>query len=70
MDPHRAESFRQLAIADVPPFQFGFQEALHEMARREDHRRKSTGEQMRCVATLAMTSRKSDSFTGYWQRAA
>ncbi|HYN46390.1 MAG TPA: IS1595 family transposase [Allosphingosinicella sp.] len=41
-----------------------------EMAWREDHRRKSNGEQMRCVATLVMASRKSSSFTGYWQRAA
>lgn len=40
-----------------------------EMAWREDHRRKCTGEQFRCVATLAMASRKSESFTGYWQRA-
>jgi hypothetical protein len=41
-----------------------------EMAWREDHRRKSTGEQLRCVATLALASGKSSSFTGYWQRAA
>ncbi len=41
-----------------------------EMAWREDHRRKSNGEQMRCVATLALAARKSASFTGYWQRAA
>lgn len=41
-----------------------------EMAWREDHRRKSTGEQFQCVATLAMASGKSASFTGYWQRAA
>lgn len=41
-----------------------------EMAWREDHRRKSNGEQMRCVATLAMASGKSSNFTGYWQRAA
>lgn len=41
-----------------------------EMAWREDHRRKDTGEQFRCVATLVMASRKSQSFTGYWQRAA
>lgn len=41
-----------------------------EMAWREDHRRKSTGEQFECVATLVMASRKSHSFTGYWQRAA
>jgi len=41
-----------------------------EMAWREDHRRKDTGEQFRCVATLAMASRKSAAFTGYWQRAA
>jgi transposase-like protein len=41
-----------------------------EMAWREDHRRKDTGEQFRCVATLAMASGKSSSFTGYWQRAA
>ena len=30
-----------------------------EMAWREDHRRKDTGEQFRCVATLAMASGKS-----------
>lgn len=41
-----------------------------EMAWREDHRRKSTGEQFRCVATLAMASARSASFTGYWERAA
>jgi len=41
-----------------------------EMAWREDHRRKSTGEQFECVATLVMASGKSESFTGYWQRAA
>ena len=41
-----------------------------EMAWREDHRRKDTGEQFRCVATLAMASGKSREFTGYWQRAA
>ena len=41
-----------------------------EMAWREDHRRKCTGEQFRCVATLAMASGKSSAFTGYWQRAA
>lgn len=41
-----------------------------EMAWREDHRRKSNGEQMRCVATLALAARKSEAFTGYWQRAA
>jgi transposase-like protein len=41
-----------------------------EMAWREDHRRKSTGEQFGCIATLAMASGKSASFTGYWQRAA
>jgi len=41
-----------------------------KMAWHEDHRRKSTGEQFECVATLVMASRKSHSFTGYWQRAA
>lgn len=41
-----------------------------EMAWREDHRRRSNGEQMRCVATLALRAGKSDSFTGYWQRSA
>lgn len=41
-----------------------------EMAWREDHRRKATGEQFGCIATLAMASGKSRSFTGYWQRAA
>ena len=41
-----------------------------EMAWREDHRRKSTGEQFDCIATLAMAAGKSRSFTGYWQRAA
>lgn len=40
-----------------------------EMAWREDHRRKSTGEQFECVATLVMASGKSRDFTGYWQRA-
>lgn len=39
-----------------------------EMASREDHRRKANGEQFRCVATLALASGKSASFTGYWQR--
>ncbi len=41
-----------------------------EMAWREDHRRKATGEQFECIATLAMASTKSRNFTGYWQRAA
>lgn len=41
-----------------------------EMAWREDHRRKPNGEQFECVATLALASGKSRSFTGYWQRAA
>lgn len=39
-----------------------------EMAWREDHRRKSNGEQFRCVGTLAMACGKSSTFTGYWQR--
>jgi hypothetical protein len=39
-----------------------------EMAWREDHRRKSNGEQFECVAGLAIKSGKSRSFTGYWQR--
>lgn len=41
-----------------------------EMAWREDHRRKSNGEQFACVAGLAIRSGKSRAFTGYWQRAA
>ncbi len=41
-----------------------------EMAWREDHRRKSNGEQFRCVATNALKLGKSAKFTGYWQRAA
>ena len=41
-----------------------------EMAWREDHRRRPNGEQFRCIATLAMATGKSGSFTGYWQRAA
>jgi transposase-like protein len=41
-----------------------------EMAWREDHRRKSNGEQFNCVAGLAIKAAKSDTFTGYWQRRA
>lgn len=41
-----------------------------EMAWREDHRRKSNGEQFRCVAQNAISIGKSPAFTGYWQRAA
>lgn len=40
------------------------------MAWHEDHRRNSNGQQLRCVATLALVSGKSSCFTGYWQRAA
>jgi transposase-like protein len=41
-----------------------------EMAWREDHRRRSNGEQFHCVATLALACGKSRTFTGYWQRKA
>lgn len=41
-----------------------------EMAWREDHRRKSNGEQFECVAGLAIKLGKSPAFTGYWQRRA
>jgi transposase-like protein len=40
-----------------------------ESAFREDHRRLSNGEQVRSVATLAMASRPSVDWCGYWQRA-
>lgn len=41
-----------------------------EMAWREDHRRRSNGEQFECVATLAMRGGKSPAFARYWQRTA
>jgi transposase-like protein len=39
-----------------------------EAAWREDNRRVSNGEQVNRVAGLAMTSKQSVDFTGYWQR--
>ena len=38
-----------------------------EMAWREDHRRKSNGEQYRCVAMLALSHPVSRNWSGYWQ---
>lgn len=39
-----------------------------EAVWREDNRRASNGEQVQRVAALAMRSRSSVDFTGYWQR--
>jgi hypothetical protein len=39
-----------------------------EASWREDNRRLSNGEQMSRVTRLAMASKASVDFTGYWQR--
>jgi hypothetical protein len=39
-----------------------------ESSWREDNRRSSNGEQVNRVATLAMASKPSVDFSGYWQR--
>lgn len=39
-----------------------------EAAWREDHKRLSNGDQVDKVVALAMRSRKSNEFCGYWQR--
>ena len=39
-----------------------------EASWREDNRRSSNGEQVNCVAGLALASKPSVDFTGYWQR--
>jgi hypothetical protein len=39
-----------------------------ESSWREDNRRSSNGEQVNRVATLALASKPSVDFTGYWQR--
>lgn len=41
-----------------------------EAAWREDHRRAANGEQVRGVTRLALATRPSVDFSGYWQRAA
>jgi hypothetical protein len=40
-----------------------------EASWREDHRRADNGSQVRAVASLALASRPSVDFCGYWQRA-
>jgi hypothetical protein len=40
-----------------------------EACWREDSRRLSTGEQVKAITTLAMHSKPSVDFSGYWQRA-
>jgi hypothetical protein len=56
-------------------FQLSFLLALHypqllryaqEMSWREDNRRMPNGEQLRCVAHLAMSRKPSVDFSGYW----
>ena len=42
----------------------------NEMAWREDHRRRSNGDQAMLVAGAAMAARQSRQWAGYWQRAA
>jgi hypothetical protein len=39
-----------------------------EASWREDNRKSSNGEQVNRVATLALASKPSVDFTGYWQR--
>jgi hypothetical protein len=39
-----------------------------ESSWREDNRRISNGDQVNCIASLAMKRGKSVDFTGYWQR--
>jgi hypothetical protein len=39
-----------------------------EASWREDNRRSSNGEQTNRIAGLAMASKPSDDFSGYWQR--
>jgi hypothetical protein len=39
-----------------------------EASWREDNRRQSNGEQVNQVAKLALTSKPSVDFSGYWQR--
>jgi hypothetical protein len=39
-----------------------------EASWREDHRKLSHGEQVNRIAGLAMASKQSVDFTGYWQR--
>lgn len=59
----RAEAGHHHHIAGVYLLRFA-----QEAAWREDHRRLSTGEQLHAVGSLAMRTKPSVDFTGYWQR--
>ena len=60
----RAEAGHHHHIAGVYLTRFA-----QEAAWREDHRRLSTGEQLQAVGNLALRSKPSVDFSGYWQRA-